>query len=65
MRVIDERVKVVINQIDREFRVPVMEAARLSDGTLLSFQQELSGQAWDYPSIPVEDILNRVSYDVV
>ena len=65
MRVIDARVSAVINSVDREFRVPVMEAARLSDGTLLSFQQELSAQVWDYPELNVEDILTRVSYDVV
>ncbi len=64
MRVIDARISKIIGSIDREFRVPVMEAVKNCDGSLLSFQEELSSQVWDYRDLPVQEILDRVAYDV-
>jgi hypothetical protein len=65
MNALDIRVKMVVNNIEPEFRVPVVNALQASDGTLLSFQQELSAQVWDMPELPVQDIMDRVAFDVV
>lgn len=64
MRVIDARISKIIGSIDREFRIPVMEAVQNCDGSYLSFQEELSSQVWDYRDLPVQEILDRVAYDV-
>lgn len=64
MNALDVRICKVINGLDLEFRVPVLNAVRASDGTMLSFQQELSAQAWDMPELPVQDILDLVAFDV-
>ena len=64
MNALDVRICKVINGLDLEFRVPVLNAVRASDGTMLSFQQELSVQAWDMPELPVQDILDLVAFDV-
>jgi hypothetical protein len=50
--------------IEREFRVPVSVAFKQSDGTFLSFQQELSAQVWDHPDLPVQEILDKLAYDL-
>lgn len=65
MTALDFRVKNIVNQLDPEFRVPVVNALQNCDGTLLSFQQELAAQVWDMPGLPVQDIMDQVSYDVV
>jgi len=49
----------VINSLEPEFRIPVVKALQASDGSFLSFQQELSAQTWDFPELPVQDILDR------
>lgn len=63
MTALDIRVKLVVNQLDPEFRVPVVSALQSSDGTLLSFQQELVAQRWDMPELPTDEILDLVAYD--
>lgn len=65
MNALDIRINKMINSLDPEYRMPVVNALRNSDGTLLSFQQELSAQVWDTPDLPVQDILDKVAFDVV
>lgn len=65
MTALDVRINMIINNLDPEFRIPVINAVRSSDGTLLSFQEELAAQVWDMPELPVQDILDKVAYDVV
>ena len=50
-----------INAIDSEFKLAVFEAWQNSDGTTKSFEEELNNQQWDYPDLPIEDILNMVT----
>ena len=64
MTALDIRINKMINDLEPEYRIPVVNALRNSDGTLLSFQQELSAQVWDTPDLPVQDILDRVAFDV-
>ena len=58
------RINQMVNSLEPEFRVPVVNALRASDGTYLSFQEELAAQVWDNPTLPVQDILDRVAFDV-
>ena len=53
-------IKEVINGLEPEYRIPVQMAYKTCDGSVLSFQQELSAMTWDYPRLPVQDILDRV-----
>lgn len=48
-----------INKLEPEFRVPVSRAFYNSDGSTIGFQQELASMAWDYPTLPVQDILDQ------
>jgi hypothetical protein len=64
MTALDIRINQMINTLEPEFRIPVVNALRSSAGTLISFQQELSAQVWDTPDLPVQDILDRVAFDV-
>ena len=64
MTALDIRINQVINSLEPEFRIPVVNALRHSDGSLLSFQQELSAQAWDTPELPVQEIMDRMAFDV-
>ena len=64
MNALDIRIGMVINSLDPEFRIPVVNALRASDGTVLSFQQELSAQVWDNPGLPVQEIMDRIAFDV-
>lgn len=57
-----EAVKALINSLEPEYRIPVQQAFKASDGTVLSFQQELSAMSWDYPRLPVQDIVDRMLY---
>lgn len=50
----------VINDLDPEFRISVVTALNVSDGTLDSFKQELESATWDVPNLPVEDIMYRI-----
>lgn len=65
MTALDIRINQMINSLEPEFRIPVINAVRSSDGTLLSFSEELAAQVWDTPELPVQDILDKVAYDVV
>lgn len=58
------RLHELMPNIEREFRIPVSIAFKQSDGTFTSFQQELSAQSWDYPDLPVQDILDKLAYDL-
>ena len=64
MTALDIRINQTINSLEPEFRIPVVNALRTSDGTFLSFQQELAAQVWDTPELPVQEILDRVAFDV-
>jgi hypothetical protein len=64
MTALDVRINTMINSLEPEYRISVVNALRLSDGTLLSFQQELTAQVWETPDLPVQDILDRVAFDV-
>lgn len=50
----------IINELAPEYRVPVAEAVSLSDGTLASFSAELNSMTWEYPDLPVADVLYLV-----
>lgn len=58
-----EHLAQIISQLEPEHRVPVADALRASDGTPASFQQELQCQTWDYPDLPVQDILFQIVVD--
>lgn len=64
MTALDIRINMMINNLEPEFRIPVINALRASDGTVLSFQQELAAQTWDMPGLPVQDIVDQVCWDV-
>lgn len=64
MNVLKFRLHELINNLDMEYRVPVSVAFKQSDGTFLSFAEELSAMTWDYPDLPVQNILDRVGYDL-
>lgn len=55
-----EIVNKVKNEVYREYRKPITVAFQYSDGTVLGFQQELAAQSWDYPTLPVQDIIDRI-----
>lgn len=63
MNALTARITAMQDWLPREFRKPVSVAADLSDGTFLSFQQELAAQSWDFPELPVQEILDKISYD--
>ncbi len=56
----NQQLSQVINSLAPEFRVPVADALRASDGTLLSFEQELQAQVWEHPDLPLEQIMQQV-----
>ena len=58
------RLQTLLLEINREFRNPVARAYAQSDGSFASFAAELSATAWDYPDLPVQDILDKVAYDL-
>lgn len=64
MNSLSVRINHMINRIDPEFRIPVLNALRSSDGTYLSFHSELVSQTWDNPTLPVEDIIEEICWDV-
>jgi len=64
MTVLDGRIAAVINHVDPEHRMAVIAALMASDGTVLSFQEELSAQVWDNPTLPVQDLLDKIIFDV-
>lgn len=64
MNALDTRIAVVINDVEPEFRMSVLTALKASDGTLLSFQEELNAQIWENPELPVQAILEKIAFDV-
>ena len=64
MNALQYRIQNVLPDIEREFRNPVAKAFKQSDGSYLSFQEELSSMAWDYPELPVQYILDKIAYDL-
>lgn len=54
----------MINNFPPEYRIPVINALRSSDGTYLSFYSELIGATWDFPDLPVEEIMEEICWDV-
>lgn len=58
------RVNTLINNFPPEYRIPIVNALRASDGTYLSFQSELIGATWDFPDLPVEKIIEEICWDV-
>ena len=64
MTALDGRIAAVINTIEPEFRISIVNALQASDGTVLSFQQELAAQIWDTPDLPVQEILDKIIFDV-
>ena len=64
MNVLQFRLHELMPKLDREFRVPVSVAFKMSDGSFSSFAAELTAQTWDYPSLPVQQILDTISYDL-
>ena len=49
-----------INNLDREYRAAVAQALSICDGTLDSFESELNSMTWEYPDLPVADVMRRV-----
>lgn len=64
MNALDIRVNRMINLIEPEFRIPVITALKASDGSVLSFQEELAAQTWETPNLPVQEIMDRIIFDV-
>lgn len=61
---IELRVRELIRGLDREYRSPVIRAFESSDGSLLSFIDELNSQSYEYPDLPVDDIIGQLAWDV-
>lgn len=61
MNKFDQQFTKLIGSMDREWRLPVAEAFRDSDGTVSGFEQELRAQIWDHPDLPVEDIMHQLT----
>lgn len=51
----------VINNLPREYRVPVAQAVDLADGTPSSIEAELNSIRWEYPDLPVDEILGLLT----
>jgi hypothetical protein len=58
------RINNVINNVEPEFRIPILNALTCSDGTYLSFHSELVSQTWDHPELPIDTIINEICWDV-
>jgi hypothetical protein len=61
---LQDRVNRLLPSLEREDRVPVAHALFHSDGTVLSFEQELAAQCWDFPTLDVQSIMDQVCFDV-
>lgn len=55
------RVSNVVKTLPMEFRVPVINAANVCDGTMAGFTSEMQAQTWDFPELPVQQILEQVA----
>lgn len=64
MNALQYRIQELLLTLEREFRMPVAKAFKSSDGSFASFASELSAMVWDHPELPVQDILDKISYDL-
>ena len=55
------KVNQLINTVDREYRVPLSTALRLSHGDSELFAQELDALSWDYPDLDFSRVLDRIN----
>lgn len=55
------RISNVVKTLPVEFRVPVINAANVCDGTTESFASEMRSQVWDCPELPVNEIVEQVT----
>jgi hypothetical protein len=58
-----QQVRQVINSLDAEHRTVVADSLSFSDGTLASFELELTAARWEHPALPVEEIMQQVLVD--
>lgn len=64
MTALSVRISLIMDRLAREDRIPVRIAESRSDGTLLSFEEELTSQSFDYPWLDVQMIMDQVWFDV-
>lgn len=64
MSILEFRVRKLLKDLPREHRPAVISAWEHSDGTLLSFIQELESQTWEYGDLPVSGIIDQLAWDV-
>jgi hypothetical protein len=64
MTALNIRINQMINALEPEYRIPVVNALSASDGTVLSFQEELVSQTWDNPYLPVQEIMDKLMFDL-
>jgi hypothetical protein len=64
MNALTVRVNTKINSFPLEYRIPIVNALRCSDGTYLSFHSELLVATWDFPDLPVDQIIEEICWDV-
>lgn len=50
----------IINNLDPEFRIPVITAFNASDGTVSGFIAELQCAQWEIPDLPVDEIVSHI-----
>lgn len=58
-----EHLAQIVSQLEPEYRVPVADALRASNGSPSGFEQELQSQVWDFPDLPVQRILQQIMVD--
>jgi|APFre7841882793_1041355.scaffolds.fasta_scaffold08199_3 hypothetical protein len=63
MTALDFRVKMIMDKLSPELIAPVTLALQHSDGTLLSFQQELSMQIGGFSKSAEYKIMDLVAHD--
>lgn len=64
MNALEYRVRAMIRDLAHEHRPAVISAWEHSDGTLLSFIEELESQRWDHPDLPVDSLIEQIAWDV-
>lgn len=64
MNSLEFRVREMVRDLAREHRPAVIGAWERSDGSLLSFIEELQSQQWDYPDLPVDSLVEQIAWDV-
>ena len=61
MNKFQQQLNAVMQNLDREHRAVVAEAAEFSDGSQDSFELELVAAAWEHPELPVRAIMDQFS----